>query len=147
MVAARVEGIITADVVRKEGGTVGLMGKRATQEMGPDGKLGEPDKWVQLPRSSGSIPGARGRTIRLIFIPNADATLDAEDCTVVIPAYNNGIRTTLTKEDFGMAVGKDYAAPEVKKGKENVIGEKVLEAGDNLQFGGGITYVELKDNN
>lgn len=146
MAAAREEGLIRFQAVRDNAPGEPIYGYVDTRELAPSGKIAEPDKWFTFPLSNKAFSGANGWKIQMIMKSEATDILDnANDSIVKVPAYVNGVLTTLGKEDFQMTTGEKFASPSLTVDTDVIIGEMKIDAGTTVQLGGKRGWLEPYD--
>lgn len=146
MAAAREEGLIKFVAVNPAGGSVIIMGYKDTRQLAPTGKIAEPDKWHPLKKTNKAFNGSNGWKIQMLMKSEADDSLDnANDSIYKIPAYVNGVLTTIGKEEFQQNTGQTYASPNVTANVDSLIGEYQIPAGTNFELGGDLCWIEPYD--
>lgn len=146
MAAAREEGLIKFVAVNPSGGSQILMGYKDTRELAPSGKIAEPDKWFTVPLSPYRMNGTNGWKIQMIMKSEATDILDnANDSIFKIPAYINGVLTTVGKDEFQQETGDKFASPSLTINTDVIIGEYELPAGTTFMLGGAKCWIEPYD--
>lgn len=146
MAAAREEGLIKFVAVQENSGQRVLLGYRDTRELAPTGKIAEPDKWFVMPVAPVALSGTNGWKIQMIMKSEATDALDnANDSIYKIPAFVNGVLTTIGKAEFDQETGGNFASPNVMVGVDSIIGEYKIPAGTTVLLGGAKAWIEPYD--
>lgn len=109
----------------------------------PDGVLANltTDKMVKVGKVNPII--SRGDKIRLMFKPDATDGIDASDCVIQIPYWENGQLKTLNAADFGFTV--DLAGAVAGNWVELGTGYTVPNDVASAQLGGGDIVISIED--
>lgn len=145
MAAAREEGYIKFVAVRPDGSALTLLGYKDTRELAPTGKIAEPDKWYVMPLTA-PCNGNNGTKIQMIMKSEAADSLDnANDSIFKIPAIQNGVPTTIGKDEFQQGTSAAFASPALTANTDVIIGEYKVPQGVTVQLGGGKAWIEPYD--